>query len=521
MRYIRSLLLGRKAVFALAALVLAVFAGYKLFGSEDAAPSTVLAMRGTVVQEVSVTGTTKPAESVNLAFERSGRIVRVYVDVGDTVSAGQALAALDQGELSAQLLEAEATVDAAGAKLAELERGAREEDLRIKETELKKAEQDLANEYDSIPTVLNDAYANADDAVRKQTDELFSNDESVSPQITFTTTASQLETEVEFQRALLTQELKTWRSELDLLSTASSDSALDRALGNAKTRLSLVRDFLSKLADVVTGATGAITQSTITAYKANISTALGNVNAAASDTNSQAQTIASQKITVQKIQDELNLKLAGSSKEEVLAQRAVVGQAEAKAQLVRAQLEKTVLRSPIAGTVTKQDTKLGEIANASTPLVSVISESELEIEANVPEADVAKIAPGDPVRITLDAYGSGVEFRGRITSVDPAETVVEGVPTYKTTIHFEEADSRVKPGMTANLDITTETKEGVIYVPQRAVGARNGTQFVRVLLSSAREPVERMVTTGLRGSDGSIEVVSGITEGEQVLRSPE
>ncbi|RJQ29845.1 efflux RND transporter periplasmic adaptor subunit [Candidatus Parcubacteria bacterium] len=520
MHYLRSKL-RKKSVAATLFVVLAVTASYQFFRAPEPETPFITVTRNSVVQEVSVTGTTKPVKSVQLAFERSGRIVRVHADVGEKVSVGQALVTLDQGELLAQLREAEANVDAAEAKLAELERGTRPEDIRIKQTELEKTRQDLANEYDSIPTVLNDAYAKADDAVRKQVDELFSNDEGVSPQLTFSTADSQLETQVEFQRALLTQELKSWRSELNLLSSTSSDQLLDVAAEKTKTRLLLIRNFLSNLVSIVASASGPISQSTINTYKTNISTALSNVNTAAASVGDQVQAIASQKITVQKTQDELNLKLAGSSLEEILAQKAVVGQTKAKAELIRAQLEKTVLRSPIEGTVTKQDAKVGEIVGANAHLTAVISESELEIEANVPEADVAKIAVGDPVGITLDAYGSSVEFRGRVAAIDPAETVVEGVPTYKTTIYFEEADGRVKPGMTANLDIIAEIKENVISVPQRAVDIRDGAQFVRVLTANSEEAAERAIATGLRGSDGSVEVISGLEVGERILRSSE
>ena len=63
--------------------------------------------------------------------------------------------------------------------------------------------------------------------------------------------------------------------------------------------------------------------------------------------------------------------------------------------------------------------------------------------------------------------------------VDPAETIIDGVATYKTTLQFTDEDVRIKSGMTANVDITGLEKKDVLAVPQRAVFARAGHRFVK------------------------------------------
>ncbi len=137
------------------------------------------------------------------------------------------------------------------------------------------------------------------------------------------------------------------------------------------------------------------------------------------------------------------------------------------------------------------------------------------ISAAVPEVDVAKITIGDKAEVTLDAYGDTTVFPAAVSSIDPAETVIEGVPTYKVTLYFNDRDERVRSGMTANLDILTERREGVFRIPSRAVTTKDGKKIVRVPdISGLREVV---VETGLRGSDGSIEIVSGLSEGDEVV----
>jgi RND family efflux transporter MFP subunit len=178
------------------------------------------------------------------------------------------------------------------------------------------------------------------------------------------------------------------------------------------------------------------------------------------------------------------------------------------------QISKTVLRSPISGVVTKQDAKVGEIAPAGVILVSVISNARYEIEANIPEADIAKIKIGDRAEVTLDAYGSDVIFPATVSKIDPAETIIDGVATYKTTLQFDTNDDRVKPGMTANTDISGQKRIGVLFIPGRAISTKDGVKTVNLVEEAVTREV--IVTTGLRGSNGDVEILSGLKEGDRV-----
>ena len=93
--------------------------------------------------------------------------------------------------------------------------------------------------------------------------------------------------------------------------------------------------------------------------------------------------------------------------------------------------------------------------------------------------------------------------------------MVEGVATYKTTLLFAVRDERIKSGLTANVDIFGERRGGVMVVPQRAVISKDGGKFVKVLRGGKIE--EMKVVAGLRGSDGNIEIISGVSEGDEIL----
>ena len=136
------------------------------------------------------------------------------------------------------------------------------------------------------------------------------------------------------------------------------------------------------------------------------------------------------------------------------------------------------------------------------------------------EADVAKVKQDNSAKVTLDAYGDLVVFEAAVVAIDPAETMIEGVATYKTTFVFSRDDARIKSGMTANIDVATNKQENVLAVPQRSVGVKNGISFVLVK-EQGDVPRERSVVIGLRGSDGMVEVREGLKEGDQIADSPE
>ena len=564
-------------IISLIVLVGAGIGGYAYFGGDNAPTyDFVVAQKQNLIQEVSVTGRVKPAKSVDLAFEKAGRMKGVFVKIGDRVSEGDILVSLSQSDLLAQLAEVQAKVESARAQflqhqvarereeitLSELQRGTRPEEIRITSTKAanthnalddanrnlsdssENASVDLDNVYDDVKDILNDAYTQGDDAVNKQLGELFSNASLENPRLTFFTTDVQKSINAESERLQMTQLLKAFKAEVDTLS--GEYSTLDDAMNKTEMRLQDIRDFFSTVNDAVNAAFGLAVATTNT-YRANITTSRNNLNSALSSISSQKQLIAAQKITNQNnitaaktkvndaksallvAKDELALKEAGTAKEQIQAQEAVLRQAEltvasqeavvkqmlANTQNIQTQIEKTILTSPITGIVIKQDAKVGEIVAANATLVSLISEAKFEIEANVPEADIAKVSVGNTSLVTLDAYGRDVVFEAKVVAVDPAETIVDGVATYKATFQFAKNDERVKSGMTANIDVKSANRENVIAVPQRAIIRKNGDQFVRILNGEDFEEVK--VETGLRGSDGNIEIISGVSEGDKVI----
>jgi HlyD family secretion protein len=143
----------------------------------------------------------------------------------------------------------------------------------------------------------------------------------------------------------------------------------------------------------------------------------------------------------------------------------------------------------------------------------MLAVDSFEIEAKIPEIDIVKIVLGRNVNVTLDAYGTGVVFPATVTRINPTATTEGTVPVYKIVITFVGKDARIKSGMTANVTVLTQNKSGVYAVPARFITVLDEAHGKASVMVNKKEVV-KPVALGIRGDDGLIEVVSGLTEGD-------
>lgn len=469
--------------------------------------------RGPIEETVSVTGNTTPMQSVSLGFPSGGMIARVSGAVGGRVKEGKVLAELDVNDLNAQLKQARADVATQQAKLEGLRAGARPEDVAASAASLDKAMQDLANMYASLSDASAESYAKANDAVRTQLSNFFSNPETSNPRLMYDTNNSQAITSAESGRAAASVMLNKWQKSLQGLGVTSSPLDLEAMLRDELAYLGELRDFLNTVSATLDGAIS-LSQTTLATNKANVSTAVTEVNATTKNLNTIAQNIASQKLTNAQLEAQLNLKRAGSTASDISAQEAQVAQAQAMVESVQAKLAGTKIIAPISGTVTQFDAKVGQVASAGAPLVSIISIQGFEIDAGVSETDIGKLAVGNAVDITFDAF-PGERFTGKVFYVDPAETITQGVVNYKVKVSFDVPNPRMKSGLTANLQIKARHKDNVLILPQYAILETDQGKFVKTLVDGT--PSTTPVVLGIRDEKGNVEVLVGVDEGAQVL----
>ncbi len=198
------------------------------------------------------------------------------------------------------------------------------------------------------------------------------------------------------------------------------------------------------------------------------------------------------------------------------ALRAQVQDAQTAYTQATERLNDTQIIAPVDGVVTEVNPKIGEQIMAGAKVIGMIAEEKFTIEALIPESDIAKVNVGQSATTTLDSFGDTQPFSGTVASEYPDQTKVQDAVYYKAIIGIETQGKDVKPGMTANVTIlTAERPVTTLTIPSRAVRQVDGKSSVQVLVNGA--PEDRFIVTGLRADEARIEVLSGVSEGEQVI----
>lgn len=489
-----------------------------------------------LTKKVSETGVVKKGEKIDLSFKTNGRIEKIYVSVGDEVKAGQPLAKLETTQTIIKLQEAEASLALANAQLNKLLAGATAEEIAVSRTKANNAQVSLQNanqnltdvktvaqenltqDYEDALNSLDSAYLkiyNAANEIDSLQRTYFTGNDQESIVVKEKTTAV---------KNILTQILPYHNAAKNDPRHENIDQALavfKNALSATYANLQTIRNVFEEITyrDVVssTDKTSVDTQKTnintsftsiVSAQQAIASTKLTNE----SDINTAASAVLTAEGALKLAQNDLALTLAGPQQADIDLNKAKVLQAQSSLNLLKDQLKDAVLISPVDGQVITANGETGEMVTEK--LITLIPLAPFQIEVNVPEVNIGKIKLGQSTEIILDAFEETV-FKGQIIKIEPTETILQGVVYYKINSSLENAGEGIKPGMTADVDIIVEAKEGVLIVPQRAVLEKDGKSFVRVPMEKGY--VEKEVGIGLKGSQGYVEVVSGLKEGEKII----
>ena len=195
--------------------------------------------------------------------------------------------------------------------------------------------------------------------------------------------------------------------------------------------------------------------------------------------------------------------------------------------------QNAVVKATATGTVANLSISVGDKATAGagnagvsslslaaapppSPVLSIISGQEsFTVKLSLNEVDVPKVRSGQKARIFLDAFPDKT-FDGRVVSVDEIGANTQGVVTYNVYIAILNFDNKIKPAMTANVDIEVDKAENVLTVPNSAIKPYKGGKAVQFYDHKTNLPVFVPIKIGVRGIDKT-EVVEGVTEGMEVI----
>lgn len=482
---------------------------------------TGLVETGDVVEVVSETGFVQAMQSVDMAFERGGRVVEIVVQEGSVVQEGDVLVRLDATTAAADLASAVARLEAEQVRLRELVSGADANSLAVTESGVVSAQTALANAKKNLAEVTaqqNQLVANAKKTLLTSDLRAYlvegerenSNDSFLAPVISGTYASEQE---------------GVYRLEVYSSDARSGASYRVSGLGTGVHSVSTV-------SPTPLGAHGLFVQfpssfAKRTRWEVPIpntrsATYVTNLNTYNAVLESRDVAIAANESAVEAAQGAVNqgqtqlTQVASSARDEkVAAQEALVRQMQAAAASAQAQYNNMTLIAPFSGVVTSVFTEVGQIVTSGVPAVSLISQGQYELIVSISEVDIAEISVGDEARVHFDAYDDDF-FRARVERISPSAKLIDGVRVFEVTLVFDEVSEKIRDGLSADIDITTARREEVISIPTRSIYEDADGKFVRSITSN-EEVQEIRIETGLRGSDGKTEVVSGLSGGETII----
>jgi HlyD family secretion protein len=159
----------------------------------------------------------------------------------------------------------------------------------------------------------------------------------------------------------------------------------------------------------------------------------------------------------------------------VKATQAQIESAKANLASARINLNYTTIRSPVNGTIVARNVDVGQTVAASlqAPTLFTIAQDleKMQVDTNVDEADIGKVQVGQFASFTVDAF-PGEPFKAKVFQVRNAPTTVQNVVTYDVVLMVRNPDLKLRPGMTANVNIIMEKKDDILMIPNSVLKFR-------------------------------------------------
>gem|GEM_PF-343506 len=313
----------------------------------------------------------------------------------------------------------------------------------------------------------------------------------------------------------------------EVVAAARASVAAAEAQGaGAQAQLDDIDDQIAQAEAAVVQARAAVTQAeagvlqaeaAVTQAQANLTMLLEGASketiAAAEAQVTQAEAGALQaEAQVEQAKANLAMLLEGASEEQIAMAEAQVEQARIALEDAQDNLAKATLKAPFDGVVTDVYVTVGEWATGLA--VDLMDSSSLEVVLDVDEIDIGSLAVGQQAVVTLETWPDE-ELTGKLVSIAPKARSGTEIVTYQVHLSLDAGELPVRSGMTANAELVTASREGVLLVPNRAITADRQAGKYYVNLVQGDTVVKTEVTIGLRDKDYT-EITSGLGEGDKL-----
>lgn len=440
--------------------------------------------RGTVVASISASGQVSASNQIDLTAKAAGDLVYLNAKVGQQVGAGALIAQTDSTDAAFELESARISYD---------------ELVNIDPDDLENAQTDVEGTYTDARTTLIEASTDFSDALRA-IDEIhggylgYEMGRSKKEKDYIETAGKSFNAADDAVDAFLdtyvTLNSKSTNEDVEALVASAYDTAVVvlQAAKDTKDAVAYIRDRDDEQNMTVADEAYTSINEMITSASASVNS-LSSARDAIKTDNDALKELEDGPDTLDLRSEELNLR----QKKEAYNDH--------------------FIRAPFAGIIASVPVQKGDSLKSDSVVATLITKQKIA-ELSLNEVDAAKVEMDDKVTLTFDAVEE-LSLTGSVAEVDLVGTVSQGVVSYVVKIGFDSEDERIKPGMTVNASIQTDVAQDVLIVPSSAVKTQQGQTYVQVMSEDGvltSLPVEVGVS-----DDINVEVISGLTEGQQII----
>ena len=547
----------KTSIFILIVLLIIAYYSYKFLTRPSTAPTYVLGTvtQGTVVASTTGTGQVAANHELALKPQASGNVVYVAKKAGDSVAAGDVIAELDTTIPEKAVRDAEANLQSAQLSLQILEEPATQLSVLQAQDAVTQAQATLATDYTNGSTNISSAFLDLPNIMTGLNGVVYGTTDSPSgsgqANVDFySDTAQQFEDSsntgeaAQYAQAVKSsfaaaqtaynQNFADYKNE-----SASADTAtISKLITETYTTSNLIAESVKDMSDLVHYYQDTLTNSgrtPITKSNTDLSSLNGYtslVNGHITDLLSSQDSITADEASVPEKTAALTQLQAGADPLNIQSAQLNVTKAQNALQDAKDNLQDYYITAPFAGTLADVDVKVGDPADSSTLIATLIDTNQV-VDIPLNEVDVSAIKLGDKATLTFDAVPD-LTLTGKVASIDTIGTVTQGVVNYTVTISFDTVDPRVLSGMSTTASIITQVDADVLTVPTSAVKTSANGSYVLAFTAatpattdatgsataqsvvSSTPPEQIPVTVGI-SDDTNTEIVSGLTEGQQIV----
>ncbi|HEY1421296.1 MAG TPA: biotin/lipoyl-binding protein [Candidatus Dormibacteraeota bacterium] len=444
---------------------------------------TAVVTYGTITQSIGMAGNLSPVSEADLSFASAGTVQSVDVVVGQSVPAGATLAALDPTLLSAQLLQAQATLATAESKLAQDQAGPTAQSLTSSQNSVGAAQVSVNN----AQTSLTDTQAINAQAVAAAQAPVTTAQNAVNADLT----------PVNQDQTTLATDTATMNTDCNATPPAATCSQDTATVAADKAKLAADEVPLAKDQATLASVTTALNGATVKAQQSNdqaaaqLATARQQLASAQSSLSALSTSVSPQTIQIDEAQIEIDQVNVNTYQHEV---------------------DGATLFAPIAGVVSQVNVKAGQAvtgggtAAGATYAIVIYTPGAYEMSGTVSDSQVNLVTVGQTTQVV--AAGSTQAILGKVTSIAPAATVTSGVATFAVTAQLTDSNSSIKPGISATASIVVNQVVHVLTVPTSAVHTTAAGSTVQVMdngsprtvsvQTGASDPTRTQIMSGLQ-----------------------